>query len=118
MQNRHAISGSHDLPWTATKGCISWGELVGSDKRTAVTFLIDTGTDVNYISDTTATKDGLPIKSLPESVKNRAPDGKPWQYVVVPSIVSDQLNMSRQVFYLLPANQLPNSRFPPEKKSL
>ncbi len=72
-----------------------------------VTLLIDTGTDVNYLSATITAKAGLPIKTAPETVKSRAPDGKPWQYVAVPSIITDQLNLRGQTFFLLPANQLP-----------
>ena len=79
-----------------------------NDKVTA-TFLVDTGVDSDYLSDTVAGGLGLPIRPATHAGKPLTLNGKAMLGMIVPNVVTGQVRYPGIAFGLLSPSQLPES---------
>ena len=94
------------IPFTQGPGGEMYVQARLNDKVTA-TFLVDTGVDSDYLSDTVANALGLPIIPATHNGKPLSLDGKATRGMIVPNVVAGQVRYPGIAFALLSPSQLP-----------
>ena len=77
--------------------------------KVTATFLVDTGVDSDYLSDTVASELGLPTQSATHAGKPLFLDGKAMQGMIVPNVIAGQAHYPGIAFGLLDPSQLPET---------